>query len=147
VAMVDFTGSVEGAYAAGEVCPLPRRYRVLVADDEPIIRELLAEYLTKEGFVVKTAVDGEEVVRLATEGPPWDVVVSDIMMPKKTGYEVYSEIKELRPETEVILMTGFGYDPTHSLLKARGDGLKAVLFKPFEPKVVRDKILEALEER
>ena len=147
VAMVDFTGGAERAYAAGEVCPLPRRYRVLVADDEPTIRELLAEYLAKEGFAVETAVDGEEVVRKATEGPAWDVVVTDIMMPKKTGYEVYSEIRERRPGTEVILMTGFGYDPTHSLLKARGDGLKAVLFKPFEPRVVRDKIMEVLKDR
>jgi len=147
VAMVDFTGDVERAYASGDVCILPRRYRVLIADDEPVIRELLAEYLTKEGFVVETAVDGAEVVRKAVEGPLWDVVVTDIMMPKKTGYEVYSEIKELRPETEVILMTGFGYDPTHSLLKARGDGLKAVLFKPFEPRVVRDKILEVLRDK
>ncbi|MCX7021718.1 MAG: PAS domain S-box protein, partial [bacterium] len=106
VAMVDFTSEVEKAYAAGEVCPLPRRYRVLVADDEPTIRELLAEYLAKEGFFTETAVDGEEAVRKATEGPAWDVVVTDIMMPKKTGYEVYSEIKERRPGTEVILMTG-----------------------------------------
>jgi len=147
VAMVDFTGDVEKAYAAGDVCVLPRRYRVLIADDEPTIRLLLAEYLTKEGFAVETAVDGEEVVRKATQGPPWDVVVTDIMMPKKTGYEVYSEIKDRCPGTEVILMTGFGYDPTHSLLKARGDGLKTVLFKPFEPRVVRDKILEVLKGR
>jgi PAS domain S-box-containing protein len=147
VSMVDLTGDEERAYAAGDVCPLPRRYRVLIADDEPSIRALLAEYLAKEGFAVETAVDGDEVVRKATAGPPWDVVVTDIMMPKKTGYEVYSEIKERRPKTEVILMTGFGYDPTHSLLKARGDGLKAVLFKPFEPRVVRDKILEVLRDK
>ncbi|OGD75309.1 MAG: hypothetical protein A2Y64_03450 [Candidatus Coatesbacteria bacterium RBG_13_66_14] len=147
VAMVDFTGDEERAYAAGEVCVLPRRYRVLVADDEPTIRLLLAEYLTKEGFAVETAVDGDEVVRKATQGPPWDVVVTDIMMPKKTGYEVYSEIRERCPGTAVILMTGFGYDPTHSLLKARGDGLKVVLFKPFEPRVVRDKILEVLRDK
>ncbi len=147
VTMVDFTSSVEEAYAAGEVCPIPKRYRVLVADDEPSIRELLAEYLTKEGFVVETADDGEEVVRKATGDQPWDIIICDIMMPKKTGYEVYSEIRERCPETEVILMTGFGYDPTHSLLKSRGDGLKAVLFKPFEPKVVRDKILEILGKR
>ncbi len=147
VTMVDFTGSVDEAYAAGVVCPVPRRYRILIADDEPIIRELLAEYLTKEGFAVETAVDGEEVVRKATEDRPWDIVICDIMMPKKTGYEVYSEIREHCPETEVILMTGFGYDPTHSLLKSRGDGLKAVLFKPFEPKVVRDKILEVLKNK
>jgi len=137
VTMVDFTAT------AGECCPLPKRYRILVADDEEGIRELLSEYLSNEGFLVDTAADGEEAVRKATiADEPYDVVFSDIMMPRKTGYEVYSEIIDSCPNTHVVLMTGFGYDPTHSLLKARKDGLEAVLFKPFEPKVVRDKIME-----
>lgn len=144
VTMVDFAGSRERKEPAGEYCPVPHRPRVLIADDEPNIRQLLGEYLTGEGFYVETAADGQEVVEMAAKDPPFDVVVSDIMMPKKTGYEVYAEVTEKHPETRVILMTGFGYDPTHSLLKARQDGLKAVLFKPFEPRVVRDKILEVL---
>lgn len=144
VTMVDFAGSRERKEPAGEYCPVPHRPRVLIADDEPNIRQLLGEYLTGEGFYVETAADGQEVVEMAAQDPPFDVVVSDIMMPKKTGYEVYAEVTEKHPETRVILMTGFGYDPTHSLLKARQDGLKAVLFKPFEPRVVRDKILEVL---
>ena len=144
VTMVDFAGSRERKEPAGEYCPVPHKPRVLIADDEPNIRQLLGEYLTGEGFYVETAADGQEVVEMAAQDPPFDVVVSDIMMPKKTGYEVYAEVTEKHPETRVILMTGFGYDPTHSLLKARQDGLKAVLFKPFEPRVVRDKILEVL---
>lgn len=136
VTMVDFAASI------GDCCPLPERYRILIADDEEGIRELLSEYLRNEGFWVDTAADGEEAVSMATTAEPYDVVISDIMMPRKTGYEVYSEILEIRPQTKIVLMTGFGYDPTHSLLKARKDGLKAVLFKPFEPKVVRDKIMK-----
>ena len=148
VQMVDFNGTVEDRedVDAGEFCPIPNKPRVLIADDEPNIRKLLGEYLSQEGFFVQTAKDGQEVVELAQRQPPFDVVISDIMMPKKTGYEVYAEITETCPHTRVVLMTGFGYDPTHSLLKARKDGLEAVLFKPFEPRVVRDKIFEVLAE-
>ncbi|MCD4734105.1 response regulator, partial [bacterium] len=103
VMMVDFTAT------AGECCPLPERRRILVADDEEGIRELLSEYLRAEGFIVDTAADGEEAVGKATAAEPYDVVISDIMMPRKTGYEVYSEIIESCPNTRVVLMTGFGY--------------------------------------
>ncbi|MFQ5414200.1 MAG: response regulator, partial [Phycisphaerae bacterium] len=61
-----------------------------------------------------------------------DLVLSDIKMPRKNGYEVFAATKEADPKTPVILMTGFGYDPNHSIIRARRDGLAAVLFKPFK---------------
>ncbi len=57
-----------------------------------------------------------------------------------SGYETYRRLREAQPKAQVILMTGYGYDPGHTLVKARQDGLKHVLFKPFRV----DQLLTAL---
>jgi CheY-like chemotaxis protein len=55
-----------------------------------------------------------------------------------SGYEVYRRLREAQPQARVILMTGYGYDPTHALVNARQDGLRFVLFKPFRIDQLRD---------
>jgi DNA-binding NtrC family response regulator len=62
----------------------------------------------------------------------FDIILADIRMPHKNGYEVFGAAKDKHAETCVILMTGFGYDPNHSIVRARQEGLSAVLFKPFK---------------
>jgi CheY-like chemotaxis protein len=62
----------------------------------------------------------------------FDLVLSDIKMPIKSGYEVFAAAKAANPDTPVILTTGFGYDPNHCIVRARREGLSAVLFKPFK---------------
>ena len=54
------------------------------------------------------------------------------------GYEIFRALREAQPNARVILMTGFGYDPGHSLVKARQDGLRHVLYKPFRVDQLRD---------
>ncbi len=61
----------------------------------------------------------------------YDAIVADIRLPDLSGYEVYRALREAQPSARVILMTGYGYDSGHSLVRARQDGLKHVLFKPF----------------
>jgi len=58
-------------------------------------------------------------------------MLADIRLPDMGGYEVYSALRKAQPAAQVILMTGFGYDATHSIVKAKQDGLKYVLYKPF----------------
>jgi FixJ family two-component response regulator len=58
------------------------------------------------------------------------------------GYEIYRRLREIHPDTPVILMTGFGYDPTHSIVKARQEGLQTILYKPFRS----NRLMEAVEQ-
>jgi len=59
------------------------------------------------------------------------VILVDIRLPDMSGYQCFRRLREIDAELPVILTTGFGYDAGHSIVKARQDGLKSVLFKPF----------------
>ncbi len=117
--------------------------RVLVADDEPGILQSLGDILRSSGCEVEFAHDGSEAVEMSAE-EKFDIVISDIKMPKMTGYEVYSSIKSRQPDTSVILMTAYGYDPTHSIVRARQEGLEAVLYKPFRAETLKKALRQAL---
>jgi CheY-like chemotaxis protein/GAF domain-containing protein len=119
--------------------PLPHR-RVLVADDEDIIRETIADVLAKAGALPVMARDGDEAVAMI-RAQRFDLVLSDIKMPYKNGYEVFAAAKEVDPHCPVILITGFGYDPEHSIVRASREGLAGVLFKPFKV----EQLLELIE--
>ena len=85
---------------------LSERIRVLVVDDHSIVRVGLTQVLEQSGEyeVVGQAADGEEAVRVAAEVSP-DVVVMDVMMPKKDGVEACREIMESAPDTRVVMLT------------------------------------------
>ena len=74
----------------------------------------------------------------------FDIVVSDIKMEDRNGYEVFSEVRKRVPDVPVILMTGFGYDPHHSIVRASHDGLQCVLFKPFQVERLLEEVRKAL---
>jgi DNA-binding NtrC family response regulator len=65
-------------------------------------------------------------------GTPFDLVISDVRMPDANGYEVFRATKDASPSTPVILMTAFGYDPNHSIVRSSQEGLHCFLFKPFQ---------------
>ncbi len=111
--------------------PLLDGKRVLVADDEPNIRKTVRDVLGRFGCVCSTAKDGFEACALL-EQETFDLVISDIKMPYRNGYEIYAAAQRAREGLPVILMTGFGYDPHHSIVRASQEGLSTVLFKPFK---------------
>ncbi len=111
--------------------PLINGRRILIAEDEEVIRDTVAEILTKLGAVTVTARDGDDAIAMV-HGQHFDLVLSDIKMPNKTGYEVFAETKKICAECPVVLITGFGYDPDHSIVRASREGLAGVLFKPFK---------------
>ncbi len=139
----------EGAPLVGLAAPPPSRdpllagKRVLVADDEDIIRETVASVLTKAGAKTTPARDGNEALQLIA-AQPFDLVLSDIKMPHKNGYEVFAAVRTRQPACPVILITGFGYDPNHSIVRASKEGLAGVLFKPFKVEQLLEEVRHAL---
>ena len=117
--------------------------RVLVADDEQNIRETIQSVLGKYGCAVEVAKDGYEACSLL-ESQRFDLVVSDIKMPYRNGYEIYAAAQRAKDGLPVILMTGFGYDPNHSIVRASQEGLSTVLFKPFKVDQLMDEVRKTL---
>jgi CheY-like chemotaxis protein len=77
----------------------------------------------------------------------YDLILSDINMPDKTGYDVFAAARRYCGLVPVILMTGFGYDPNHSIVRASQEGLQAVLFKPFKVDQLLAELRKALQSR
>ena len=114
--------------------------RVLVADNDERVRRSAHGLLGRWGCVVETARDGQEALTMARLST-YDAILADIRLPDMSGYEVYRQLREAQPKARVILMTAYGYDPSHSIVKARQEGLRSVLFKPFRV----DQLLDALD--
>jgi DNA-binding NtrC family response regulator len=81
--------------------------RVLVVDDDPLVRYSLSEMLSIEGYPV-TAVEDGQAALASFENTPWDLIFTDIRMPGLGGIELLKAIKDKNPETTVILITGYG---------------------------------------
>ncbi len=142
---------VERAMSSTETEPLIQGRRVLVADDEPAVRRVIADVLRNRGATVEVRDNGAsaiDAVRSSAEAHEgFDLVISDIKMPDRNGYEVFSAARRTLPDVPVILMTGFGYDPSHSIVRASQEGLQCVLFKPFQVERLLEEIRSALEKK
>jgi CheY-like chemotaxis protein/putative methionine-R-sulfoxide reductase with GAF domain len=123
--------------------PLLRGRRILVVDDEEVIRETVSDVLRGCGCEIEQAADGAAGIA-CINAQEFDLVLSDIKMPEHNGYEVFAAAKERNKDCPVILMTGFGYDPNHSIVRARREGLAAVLFKPFKVEQLLGEIRTAI---
>lgn len=102
--------------------------KVLVVDDEPGMRELLSAELSKRGFEVETAGDGEEALAKARRGGI-ALVVSDVMMPRLGGIEMLKRLRQTSPDTAVIMISGYG--TVGSAVSAMKLGAFDYLEKPF----------------
>jgi signal transduction histidine kinase/DNA-binding response OmpR family regulator len=110
------------------VPPVDGPRKVLVVDDEEGIRDLLTYELSSQGFLVTTAADGEEAVR-KVKNESFNVVISDVKMPKMDGLETLEEIKKIDPDVEVIMATGYGTIET--AVTAMKAGAYDFVQKPF----------------
>jgi two-component system response regulator AtoC len=107
--------------------------RVLVVDDEPLVRNFAAEILKRLGKEVVTAAHGEEaILRLQEEA--FDLVLTDRKMPKKDGLQVLKAAKALHPSCFVLMMTAFG--SIESTVEAMQLGASNYLIKPFPPEAL-----------
>ncbi len=128
--------------------PLVSGRRILVADDEPTIRDAIERLLVERGATVQSFEDGSGAIEvLEREGASVDLVISDIRMPDRNGYEVFRATRSHAPGAGIILMTGFGYDPNHSIVRSSEEGLEACLFKPFRVEQLVEEVHKALSNR
>jgi len=123
--------------------PLLKDKKVLVVDDEEIIRLTVTDVMAKNGCEAESARDGNEAIAMINRRN-YDLVITDIRMPERSGYEIFAAVKNISPDCPVIFMTGFGYDPNHSIIRARNEGLAAVLYKPFKVNQLLDEVRTAV---
>lgn len=93
--------------------------KLLVIDDDEYIRELYEEVLDDAGFDVDTAVDGVDGLDKIEKGK-YDLVLLDIMMPKKDGVEVLRALREAKSDVKVLLLTNLAHDPVMQEGKSLG---------------------------
>ncbi|MFM8282427.1 MAG: GAF domain-containing protein [Planctomycetaceae bacterium] len=120
--------------------------RILVVDANEQVRASAHSHLERCGCIVETARDGGEalsMLRGAREG--YDIILSDIRLPDMTGYELLVRLLDAIPPGRFILMQEFGWDPGHSIVKARQAGSRLQLFKPFRVDQLLDTIDRAIQ--
>ncbi|MCH1495160.1 MAG: GAF domain-containing protein [Rubripirellula sp.] len=127
-----------------------RGKKILVVDADDQVREDAHCLLEKYGCIVETAHKGDEAVLMVRSSggfDSYDVIISDIRLPDYSGYQLMLRLGKIMQRVPMVLMTGFGYDPGHSIVKARQNGLhpKCVLFKPFRLDQLIDVINTVLE--
>jgi len=119
------------------------KHTILLADDDPYVREMLAYVLDEYGFHVIKASDGFEACGLFMDAPDQiDLLVSDVLMPKMNGVDAYRIMRQIKPGLPVILISGYsdGIDMIHN----DDDILPEVIAKPLRPDHLIARIHELL---
>lgn len=128
----------------GRVGRAAQSYSLLVVDDDRAMREMLGQLFREEGYGVEEVASADEALERSRD-EEFDAVLSDIKMPGKSGIELVAELRQLRPDTPVVLMTAFG--TIDSAVEAMRVGALDYITKPFEPDAVLVTIERALERR
>jgi CheY-like chemotaxis protein len=107
---------------------------VLVVEDEDVLRELLVSFMRSLGYTVVTAHNGDEALSLYKTGPEkYHVVISDMLMPNKSGIELFQEVTDVNPHARFILVTGCSLAEADETILAR---MTAIVKKPYSPKQI-----------
>lgn len=116
--------------------------RILIVDDEQDIRDVARILLEGCGYAVKCAEDGQAALQILGQ-EPFDVVLTDMLMPEMDGVELINELRRRNPAQSIVAMSGGGHAPRESYLQiARLCGAQALLAKPFN----REQLVRAVEE-
>ena len=116
--------------------------RVLVVDDESAYRLMVQQFLSRAGYACESAADASEAIAILHR-QPFDLVISDIVMPVMNGFQLAEKLRETRPEVKVIFMSGYTDDAIvhHGVLSAGA----AFVQKPFTADALARKIREILD--
>ena len=121
---------------------MPGKLRIMIVDDEMIVRESFHHWFAKQGHIVKSAASGAEALE-KIESTPFDLLFVDIKMPGMNGIELLERVKAEYPDTLVVIITAFGSIET--AVNAMKIGASDYLLKPFKPdqlNLVMEKILQ-----
>lgn len=118
--------------------------RILVVDDEKFIRDIIADFLSMEGYIVRTAEDGV-VAADELRRARFDLVISDLKMPRMGGLELLREVSDTHPDTMTIIMTGFG--TVETAIDAMKRGAYDYVLKPFKVEEVIHIVQRGLEKQ
>jgi response regulator RpfG family c-di-GMP phosphodiesterase len=119
-------------------------HRVLVADDEKVIREILSDFLTMEGYVVRTVEDGQAALD-ELEQRSYNLVITDLKMPRMGGIELLEEINRRGMGVLTVIMTGFG--TVETAIDAMKKGAYDYILKPFKVEEVIHIVQRGLEKQ
>jgi len=136
-----YTGQ-QAAPAKQQTETVSRPLHVLVVDDDPLLRDIEAEYLSSDGHTVETASNGSEALQ-KMRWKQFDLLMADRAMPQMNGDQLASAVKQLAPHVPVILVTGFA-----DMMKSGGDkpaGVDLVVPKPFTQANLREAVLKVTE--
>ncbi len=120
------------------------RPRVLIVDDEKFIRDILADFLGMEGYVVRTAEDGQAALSELNHAH-YDLVISDLKMPRMGGIELLEQIGRAAPNALTVIMTGFG--TVETAIDAMKRGAYDYILKPFKVEEVIHVVQRGLEKQ
>ena len=121
---------------------MPTRFKILIVDDEPEYRDVLASILASEGYTVEKAASGEEALRKFMS-LPFDLVLTDLIMDGMNGVELLERLKAEDEETEVIVITGFG--TVENAVEAMKKGAFSYFIKGHSPDELLLEIKKALD--
>jgi two-component system response regulator PilR (NtrC family) len=120
------------------------QYRILVVDDEESMREFLSIMLHREGYKVDAAGDGAQAVARLKE-QDYDLIISDIKMPRLSGLDLLAHVRQRSPETAMIMITAFS--TTEQAVEAMKQGAYDYITKPFKNEEIRLIVKNALERK
>lgn len=120
------------------------KQRILVADDENIVREFLTEALKRQGYQAFPVKDGKEAIE-AIDTNDFDLILSDLKMPNKTGMDVLRRATQRQPETPLIILTAHG--TIENAVEAMREGAYDYLSKPIDNQLLRLTVNRALQKR
>jgi len=123
----------------------PPRARLLMVDDEWIVRETLSQQMQDEGFAVVVAASGAEALSRLDDGVDIDLVIADLSMPGMDGLELVREIQRRKPGLPAILLTGFATDAAEVAISGAMSGRFTLLRKPVEGSVLAERAAVMLE--
>ena len=105
------------------------RTKILIVEDDPNLGKILNEYLEAKNYDVRLAIDGEDGLQKFLKDPSWDIILLDVMMPKKDGFSLAKDIRKVDQDTPIIFLTA--KSQKDNVIKAFNLGADDYLTKPF----------------